>query len=351
MPVRTLEAVVVLLLREGRQVVPRVCRLLRADRPGLGHAVDDVVVARDHGLATALGVGVVARRLVEHGGEGCRLPHVELGGRLVEVGARRHLDAVGAVAEVDRVEVALQDLLLAQLVVDLDGEDGLADLADVGLLLRQVQDLDVLLGDRGATTGDLATLRVVPRGADDAPQVDAAIGVERPVLGRDHGGLHRLRHLVEGDVLAVLRREGAELVLAVGVVDVRGLRLEVGVRVRDVDELVEREERDRAEDRAGDDERTDPTNGHRPSGAVAGDPAGKGPECAVRARRDALIHGGVFLHGAAGGTFAGGKDARSNRPILSDEPERKPSGPCGFVVFTREWPDVRVTGAGVAPAC
>ena len=40
-----------------------------------------------------------------------------------EVGLGRGLDAVGTAAEVDGVEVVLEDLVLGQLPVDLEGDD------------------------------------------------------------------------------------------------------------------------------------------------------------------------------------------------------------------------------------
>ena len=47
-----------------------------------------------------------------------------------EVRARGRLDPVGAVAEVDRVEVVAQDPLLGPLARDLVGERGLAELVE-----------------------------------------------------------------------------------------------------------------------------------------------------------------------------------------------------------------------------
>src|SRR3712207_7559074 len=43
---------------------------------------------------------------------------------------RRRLDAVGAVAEVDRVQVLGEDLLLRPLVAEVEGERGLAELLE-----------------------------------------------------------------------------------------------------------------------------------------------------------------------------------------------------------------------------
>jgi hypothetical protein len=90
--------------------------------------------------------------------------------------------AVGAVAEVDRVEVLGDDLRLLPLTREVVGERGLAQLLEHGpvVLLRQ-RVLDELLGNRrGAlprAAGDVGD-----EGAGDALDVDARIAPEPLVL-------------------------------------------------------------------------------------------------------------------------------------------------------------------------
>ena len=102
----------------------------------------------------------------------------------VEIGLAGGLHPVRAVPEVDGVEVALEDLFLGQLLVDLVGQEELLELPGERLLGVQVEDLDVLLGDRraalqGAAAGDH------PGGAGHAADRDALVGPERAVLRRD----------------------------------------------------------------------------------------------------------------------------------------------------------------------
>ncbi|CAM5424985.1 hypothetical protein STENM327S_04879 [Streptomyces tendae] len=142
---------------------------------------------------------------------------VEVLGVLGEVPLRGSLDPVGLLAEERDVQVVLEDLLLAQLLLDLDRELQLLDLAADGLLgglgdLRRVvagllhEDvLDVLLGERGRALGDPAAARVLVEGAQDALQVDRAVFVEARVLDRDDRLLHVRRDVLEVDHRAVAR--------------------------------------------------------------------------------------------------------------------------------------------------
>ena len=187
---------------------------------------------------------------------------------MTEICLRSDFDAIGAVAEVNGVEVALEDLRLRQLIVDLDRKDGFLELAGDRPFLSQVENLDVLLGDGRGSFGRIAR-GVVSRGAQDAFQVDPAVRIERAVLGGDNGGLHRGRNLVHTDALAVLRREVADLVLAVGVIDICRLRLEIRVHVRNADEPVKREKRHRTGDDSGDTEEDDPAQGTPPERQIA----------------------------------------------------------------------------------
>jgi hypothetical protein len=125
-------------------------------------------------------------------------------GAVAEVVLRRGLDPVGPVAVIDEVEVALKDLVLGEGLLQLDGVFQLLDLAGVvlggrrlgpglvagpqGVLLQG--DLDVLLGERGATAGDLTRGPVGDERPKNALQVSPAVLVEPVVLDGDLGGPH-----------------------------------------------------------------------------------------------------------------------------------------------------------------
>ncbi len=202
--------------------------------PALGnHAIEHVV-------EPGLQVGLLLRaegRVVEGGrvddrGEHRPLGNGELADVLVEVGARRRLDAVSAPPVVDRVEVALQDLVLGAVPVDLDGDDELADLAVCGAVLVEEVVLDVLLGDRRAAALHLGAAKGLPDRAGDPADGDALVGVEVAVLRGDHRLADLLGNGGQGNRLAVLFGHPGHLGLAVVVVDDGGLGVGQLVRVR-----------------------------------------------------------------------------------------------------------------------
>ena len=122
------------------------------------------------------------------------------------------------------------------------------------MLIRQVEVLHVLLGDRRTATRVLVR-RHADDGAGEAFDRDAAVLVERGVLGSDRGLLHRLGDLIDVHGLAVLDLVLADGGLAVAVVDRRGLtgRLEVrlgnvGRGVSDGEEHAQRDDEAEAAD-------------------------------------------------------------------------------------------------------
>ncbi len=172
----------------------------------LDHVVQRVRPALLHPLLAGVGGDgpVVLAGGLEQGGQVGALTD----GQLVDVHAvvrlGRRLDAVRAAAVVAGVHVPGEDLVLAELVVHLEGDDDLLELAADRLLLAQVVVLDVLLGDGRAALLALA-LEGVEDAAQGALQVDAGVLVEGLVLGRDEGVLDVLGDLVDLDGLAVHR--------------------------------------------------------------------------------------------------------------------------------------------------
>ena len=130
------------------------------------------------------------------GGAELRIAHVE-----AEVGLAGGGHAVGAAAEVDGVEIALEDVLLRHLPLELDAQHRLVDLAGDRLLAGEVEGgLHVLLGDGGPALAHPLTPQVPVERPGDAERVDALVLEEVTVFGGDHGVDEDLRDLPVGDV-------------------------------------------------------------------------------------------------------------------------------------------------------
>ena len=160
---------------------------------------------------------VVSARCGNDGDEKCGLGVIELARTLAEVGLRRLFDSVGGTAKVDRVEVARKDLVLVELLIDFDGHDHFAHLAGIRGDLARVVVLDVLLGDRRSPLAGAAR-KVVHESAHDTLRRNAAVLVERGVLGGDDSLLDVVRDLVGGQDRAIEVAELAEESLSVRVV-------------------------------------------------------------------------------------------------------------------------------------
>ena len=116
---------------------------------------------------------------------------------LVEVRPGRLLDPVGAVPEVDRVEVRDQDAVLAPALLELPRQRRLSHLAPERPLVAHIGVLDELLRDRRPPLDDLLLADVLPERATDTAQVDAAVLVEPLVLDRDDRLPHQRRDIVD----------------------------------------------------------------------------------------------------------------------------------------------------------
>ncbi len=171
--------------------------LLRRELPGLDHPVQDPVPALHRaGVVGCAQRRVVQARALEQRREERGLARVEFTDVLAVVGLRGPLDAVRTAPEPARVEVALQDLVLAHPVVELEGDHGLGELPAHRLVLVQVDVLDVLLGDGRAALG-VALADRAPHGAGEALEGDAGVAVETLVLGREHGPADVLGYVLE----------------------------------------------------------------------------------------------------------------------------------------------------------
>ncbi len=95
------------------------------------------------------------------------------------------IDAVGAGAEIDSVQINFENLVFCKFVLEPEREQGLADLARKAPLGRQKQVLRQLLSDRAAAFNNVPGGKIGQRRTQEANKVDTEMAVEAPILGGD----------------------------------------------------------------------------------------------------------------------------------------------------------------------
>ena len=159
-------------------------------------------------LLVLLAVPVAARRIVFIGelrdaDDGRSLRDAQLTNGLAEVALRRGLNAVATVAEVDEVQVRLEDLILRVVFLEPQRAEDLCHLALDSHLVVAGHVLHDLLGDRRAAarrgTGELAE-----NGSRRALPVHAVVAFKALVLNGDERLLHMLGDVVDTHERAVL---------------------------------------------------------------------------------------------------------------------------------------------------
>ena len=148
----------------------------------------------------------------QHGG----LAQGQIDQRLVEIIKRRRGHAVGAEAEVNLVEVKLEDAILIERPLDPEGQDRFLDLAVVRDLVAEQEVLRHLLGygrgtDQAAVAQQIAD--VAQHRAGHARQVDPEMLVKGGVFGCQKCQHNLARHHLDGHEDAafngVLRKQPA----------------------------------------------------------------------------------------------------------------------------------------------
>ena len=149
------------------------------------HAPEDIVPA--HPRPLRIDHRVVARGRLGQAGDHGHLGQGQLGRGLAVVDLGGGGETVGPLAQVDLVQVQLEDLLLAQLVLDLQGQQDFVELAQIGLLAAEEEVAGHLHGDGGAALPLLAGADQVEGGAQQPLVVHAGMLEEAVVLGGQDG--------------------------------------------------------------------------------------------------------------------------------------------------------------------
>ena len=180
--------------------------LLRGDVVLVQHLPQDAVPLGLGGVLVF--VGAVLRGAVGQAGQQGALGEVQLADVLAEVRLGGGLDAEGAAAVVDVVQVHRQDFLLGVVLLDAVGDEPLVQLAADGLFAGQPLHLHVageLLGDGAAALGLAPAAEVLVERAGDALEVHALMLVKALVFKGDGGVLQVLGDALDGDDFAVLQ--------------------------------------------------------------------------------------------------------------------------------------------------
>ena len=180
--------------------------------------------ARDHPVAPRNGAVMEAVGMVVVGALG---KGREIGGfrdgqfvqRLVEIieGGGGH--TVGADAEINLVQIEFENLILRERLFEADRDQRLAELAVEGDVGGEQEILGDLLGDGGGANETTVAQHiddVVVDGAHDAHRIDAAMGIEILVLGREERGDNARRNGGNRHVEAPLARELANKLTVAG---------------------------------------------------------------------------------------------------------------------------------------
>ena len=184
----------------------------------LGDVVQ-ILHAPQHVLLAQLGPFRIDHRVVgrgslgqpgEHGGFG----EVQLRQGPAEIGLRGRGEAVGALPEINLVDVEFENLVLGQIVLDLHRQQGLAELAREGLFAGQEEVAGHLHGDRAGAFPRAP--EIGEDGAGNAGIVHSAMVVECVVLRRQDRLPHRRRNCLDvhqgAPFLAELADQGASVV-------------------------------------------------------------------------------------------------------------------------------------------
>ena len=141
--------------------------------------------------------GIEAAGTLNDAGEQRAFRQVELANIFAEVGLGGFAEAIdgeaAALAEGDLVGVHLEDLLLGEAMLELEGDDDFDDLALDALFRGEEEAARQLHGEGGSALAVVSVAEVVDDGADETDVVDAAVLEEVAVFNGGDGGDEVLR--------------------------------------------------------------------------------------------------------------------------------------------------------------
>ena len=139
--------------------------------------------------------GVVVGWLVGDADDGGAFGKAEVLHILVKVGVRRNPDAPAALAEIDGVQVPLQNLLLVVLLFEFQSAEYFGQLSLYGNVVLPGKVLQQLLRDGGPAVAGLHPGEHLDKSAGGPEPVDPLVLVKTLVFNRDQRLLHILRNI------------------------------------------------------------------------------------------------------------------------------------------------------------
>src|SRR4051794_37620863 len=103
-------------------------------------------------------------------------------GAMAEELPRRRVDAVGAAAEIDPVQIELEDLVLAELALERERQHGFLELPQDAAVVGQEDVARQLLGNRRSRADPMILEHRRANRAANADRVDPDMAAEAPVF-------------------------------------------------------------------------------------------------------------------------------------------------------------------------
>ena len=148
--------------RDTERCAAQELRVPSGEHALLGHARQHIVAALEG--AARMAARVVQRRAAHHAGQEGQLRRGQLGERSAEIELRGEPEAMDrarpVLAEIDLVDIGLEDLLLAVTQLQQERHECLADLAPQCALGIEIKVFDELLGQGAAALPNLARTQV-----------------------------------------------------------------------------------------------------------------------------------------------------------------------------------------------
>ncbi len=158
-----------------------------------------------------IGRGRITAGRLDQPGDDRRFGGGEFGRRMAEEFAAGRIHAIGAAAEIDLVEIKLEDLFLRELRLQRHREHSFAQFAIERTVVVEKDVARQLLGNGRCCRHAPVTGRRGIDGADEAIGIDPEMRIISAVLDRDHRVLHHLWDFVGSQPLAVAGAEFNDL--------------------------------------------------------------------------------------------------------------------------------------------